>query len=76
MANYLKKQEKREDVEIYCAYGEDADFEYEGEQAFRLSKKRDSFSWKNAEIDGEYPEGRCFFNRKGIHKKSYKFEDY
>jgi len=76
MASYLKKQEKREDVEVYYAFGEDADFEFEGEQSFRISKERQSFSWKNAEIDGEYCDKKMFSKRKGIHKRKYKFEEY
>jgi len=76
MANYLKKQEKRDDLEIYYAYGEDDDFEFEGELAFKLTRQRESFSWKNAEIDGEYRDGKMFSKRKGIHKKKYRFEEY
>jgi hypothetical protein len=76
MANYLKKEEKREDVEVFYAYGEDDDFNFAGEQSFRISKQSDCFSWKNAEIDGEYRDGKMFSKRKGIHKKKYKFEEY
>ena len=76
MANYLKKQNKRTDVEIYYAMGEDDDFNFAGEQSFRISKQSDYFSWKNAEIDGEYCDRKMFFKRKGIHKRKYKFEEY
>ena len=76
MANYLKKEEKREDVEVFYAYGEDDDFKFEGEQSFRISQKSDCFSWKTAEINGEHKDGKCFFKRKGIHKRKYKFEEY
>ena len=76
MANYLKKQEKRKDVEVFYAHGEDADFEFEGERAWRINQQRECFSWKACEIDGEHKDGKCFFKRKGIHKRKYKFEEY
>lgn len=76
MASYLKKQNKREDVDIYYASGIDDDLWFEGEHSWKVNKESDAFSWKAADIDGEYHDGKHFFHTKGIHKKHWKFQEY
>jgi len=74
MASYLKKQEKRNDVEIYYAMGEDDDFEVDGNMSWKLSKGLENFSWKYCETDGVYTDGKFFSKVAGINKKKWKTE--
>jgi hypothetical protein len=72
MASYVKKQYRNTD--IYHVHGEDEDFYFAGDEAFRINDKLEYFSWKTLEIDGEI-EGVDFFQRKGIDKKGYKAKE-
>ena len=74
MANYLKKQNKRTDVEIFYVFDEDEDFEVDGNMSWKLSKRLENFSWKYCDIDGEYTDGKFFSKVAGINKKKWKTE--
>jgi hypothetical protein len=74
MANYLKKQEKRKDVEVFYAVGEDDDFKRGGMCSWKISKKLDFFSWKSCEVAGEYSDGKIFSKVAGVNKKKWKTE--
>jgi hypothetical protein len=74
VANYIKKQKKRTDVEIFYAFGDDKDFEIDGDMSWKLSKELENFSWKYCEVDGEYKDGKFFSKVIGINKKKWKTE--
>lgn len=74
MASYTKKQKKRTDVEIFYTYGEDKDFQADGDMSWKLSKELENFSWKYCEVDGICKDGNFFTKEFGINKKKWKTE--